>query len=204
MKLSDIKPNPSNPRIIKDDKFKKLVQSLKDFPKMMALRPIVVDEQNVIQGGNMRFKALLELGYKDVPDEWVKQGKDLTEEQWREFVIKDNVSFGEMNWGMLQEWNLAILEEWGMDLPDFDNVPLIDNDNFENSKNPNDVYGGNSIPVRIGNFIAYVQNESLKNYTSAFSQMFDTDNEKEDQLRRNEKAEKIIQLIQKNENFILQ
>ena len=121
MKLSDIKQNPSNPRIIKDDKFRKLVQSLKDFPQMMALRPIIVDEQNIIQGGNMRFKALIELGYKDVPDEWIKQGKDLTEDQWREFVIKDNVGFGEWNIEDLQkEWSNLPLEDWGMDLPEID------------------------------------------------------------------------------------
>ena len=121
MKLSEIKPNPSNPRFIKDDKFKKLVQSLKDFPQMMALRPIIVDEQNTIQGGNMRFKALAELGYKDVPDEWVKKGKDLTEAQCREFVIKDNLSMGEWQIEDLQkEWNDLPLEDWGLDLPEID------------------------------------------------------------------------------------
>lgn len=121
MKLSDIKPNPSNPRLIRDDKFKKLVQSLKDFPQMMALRPIIIDESNIIQGGNMRFKALLELGYKDVPDEWVKQGKDLTEEQWREFVIKDNVGFGEWNFeDLANNLDAQELSDWGLDLPGFD------------------------------------------------------------------------------------
>lgn len=117
MKLSEIKPNPSNPRIIKDDKFKKLVQSLKDFPKMMALRPIIIDETGTIQGGNMRYKALKELGFKEVPDEWIKQGKDLTAEQWREFVVKDNVGFGEWDLDILaNEWDAEKLEEWGVDL----------------------------------------------------------------------------------------
>lgn len=121
MKLSEIKPNPSNPRIIKDDKFAKLVQSLKDFPQMMELRPIIIDENNTIQGGNMRFKVLKELGYKDVPDEWVKQGKELTEAQWREFVIKDNVGFGEWDWDTLaNEWDSEQLTDWGVDLPGFD------------------------------------------------------------------------------------
>ncbi len=120
MKFSEIKPNPNNPRIIKDDKFKKLVQSLKDFPQMMELRPIIIDEQNIIQGGNMRFKALLQLGYKEVPDEWIKKGKDLTEEQWREFVIKDNVGFGEWDFDILaNEWEYEQLMGWGVDLPDF-------------------------------------------------------------------------------------
>ncbi|HWR94107.1 MAG TPA: ParB N-terminal domain-containing protein, partial [Flavobacterium sp.] len=95
IKLSSLKPNPKNPRLIKDDKFMKLVKSLETFPQMMELRPIIVDENNVIQGGNMRFKALHHLGFKEIPESYVKQGKDLTEEQWREFVIKDNVGFGE-------------------------------------------------------------------------------------------------------------
>lgn len=121
MKLSEIKLNPSNPRIIKDDKFKKLVQSLKDFPKMMALRPIIIDETGTIQGGNMRYKALKELGHTEVPDEWIKQGKDLTAEQWREFVVKDNVGFGEWDWDELaNNWDAEKLTEWGVDIPNFE------------------------------------------------------------------------------------
>jgi len=118
IRLSDLKLNEANPRVIKDDKFKKLVESIKSFPQMMELRPIVVDEMNVIQGGNMRYRALVELGYKEVPEAWVKRGKDLTPEQWREFVIKDNVGFGEWDFEMLaNEWNADELQEWGMDLP---------------------------------------------------------------------------------------
>lgn len=135
MKLSEIHPNPSNPRIIKDDKFKKLVQSLKDFPQMMELRPIIIDENNIIQGGNMRFKALSELGYKDVPDEWIKQGKDLTEDQWREFVIKDNVGFGEWDFDILaNEWDAEQLAEWGVDLPGFNEMPEFNGDAKPKSK----------------------------------------------------------------------
>ena len=118
LRLSDLKLNEANPRVIKDDKFKKLVESIKSFPQMMELRPIVVDEMNVIQGGNMRYRALVELGYKEVPEGWVKQGKELTPEQWREFVIKDNVGFGEWDFEMLaNEWNADELQEWGLDLP---------------------------------------------------------------------------------------
>ena len=118
IRLSDLKLNEANPRVIKDDKFKKLVESIKSFPQMMELRPIVVDESNVIQGGNKRYRALVELGYQDVPEAWVKQGKDLTPDQWREFVIKDNVGFGEWDFEMLaNEWNADELQEWGMDLP---------------------------------------------------------------------------------------
>ena len=128
MKFSEIKPNPNNPRIIKDDKFKKLVNSISEFPKMMALRPMVIDNDGMILGGNQRFKALLQLGYKEVPDEWIKQGKDLTEDQWREFVIKDNVGFGEWDWEELaNEWDYDTLKEWGVDIPDFSNGHDINN-----------------------------------------------------------------------------
>jgi len=85
MKLNQIKSNPNNPRIIKDEKFKKLCESIKALPKMMELRPIVVDENFIVQGGNMRLKALNELGYKEIPDTWVKQAKDFTEEELNRF-----------------------------------------------------------------------------------------------------------------------
>ena len=118
IKLSTLKPNPKNPRLIKDDKFMKLVKSLETFPQMMELRPIIVDENNVIQGGNMRFKALQHLGFKEIPESYVKQGKDLTEEQWREFVIKDNVGFGEWDFEQLaNEWDTEQLSDWGLDFP---------------------------------------------------------------------------------------
>ena len=118
MNIKDIKTNPDNPRVIKDDKFKKLVKSIKEFPQMMELRPIIVDEKNIIQGGNMRYKALVELGYKEIPDNWVKQGKELTEEQWKEFVIKDNIGFGEWDYELLaNDFNNEDLINWGLDLP---------------------------------------------------------------------------------------
>jgi len=117
MKISEIKSNPNNPRLIKEEKFRKLVKSIKDFPEMMELRPIVIDENNVIQGGNMRYQALLDLKYKEIPDSWVKQGKDLSEDQWKQFVIKDNVGFGEWEWDTLaNEWDALELEEWGLDV----------------------------------------------------------------------------------------
>ena len=116
MKLSEIKANPNNPRIIKDDKFKKLVKSIKEFPKMMALRPMVVNQDNIVLGGNLRLKALKELGYTEVPDEWVKRAKDLTEDEVRRFIIADNVGFGEHDWEMLaNEWDSGELEDWGLD-----------------------------------------------------------------------------------------
>ena len=118
MKLSQIKPNPNNPRIIKDEKFDKLVKSIKDFPKMMELRPMVINSDNIVLGGNMRLKALKELGYKEVPDEWVKRAEDLTEDEQRQFIIKDNVGFGEHDWEMLaNEWDADELSDWGLDVP---------------------------------------------------------------------------------------
>lgn len=114
MKLSNIKPNPNNPRLIKDDRFVKLVKSIKEFPKMMDLRPIVVDNNNTILGGNMRYKALKELGYKEIPDAWVKRAEDLTEDEQRRFIAVDNVNFGEWEWGKIaNEWNTEEFTEWG-------------------------------------------------------------------------------------------
>lgn len=123
MKLSKIKSNPNNPRIIKDEKFKKLCESIKALPKMMELRPIVVDENFIVQGGNMRLKALNELGYKDIPDEWVKQAKDFSEDELKEFIIKDNVGFGEWDWDdIANNWDVEKLEKWALDIPGFNNV----------------------------------------------------------------------------------
>lgn len=118
MKLSQIRQNSNNPRTISEDKFRKLVQSLKNFPQMMELRPIIIDENGIIQGGNMRFRALIELGYTEVPDSWVKSGKDLTPEQWKEFVIKDNLGYGEWDLDVLSKnWDVNQLMDWGMDMP---------------------------------------------------------------------------------------
>ena len=120
MRLSEIHCNPNNPRLIKDDRFKKLCQSIKEFPKMMALRPIIIDSEGMILGGNMRFKALEELGYKEVPDEWVKRDSELTEAEKQRFIIADNIGFGDFEWGILnEEWDKDLLIEWGLDIPDF-------------------------------------------------------------------------------------
>ena len=118
MKLSDIKPNPNNPRVIKDDAFEKLCNSIKEFPKMMALRPMVVDQDNVVLGGNMRLKALQHLGFKEIPDTWVRKASELTDEEKRRFIIADNVSGGDWDWGVLQaDWDLGELEDWGLEVP---------------------------------------------------------------------------------------
>jgi len=117
VKINSIKTNPKNPRLIKDDKFKKLVKSIKEFPQMLELRPIVVDENNIILGGNMRHKACIEAGLKEV---FIVQAKDLTELQKDEFIVKDNVGFGEWDWDILaNEWDTEKLTDWGLDLPIF-------------------------------------------------------------------------------------
>jgi len=114
VKISAIKSNPNNPRLIKDDKFHKLVKSIKEFPQMLELRPIVVNHEMVILGGNMRHKACIEAGLKEVT---IVKAKDLTEEQQKEFIIKDNVGFGEWDWDVLaNECDAESLEEWGLDV----------------------------------------------------------------------------------------
>jgi hypothetical protein len=112
--IGQVKPNENNPRIIKDYKFKKLVKSIQDFPQMLQLRPIVVNQDNVVLGGNMRLKACKEAGLKEV---YIIQAKDLTEEQQREFIVKDNVGFGEWDWDILaNQWDNTQLGEWGLDV----------------------------------------------------------------------------------------
>lgn len=114
MNINDIIPNKDNPRIIRDDNFKKLVQSIKDFPEMLEIRPIVLNKEHVILGGNMRYRACKEAGLKDVPVQIV----DLSEDKQREFIIKDNVSGGDWDWDILaNEWDVSAIEQWGLELP---------------------------------------------------------------------------------------
>jgi ParB-like chromosome segregation protein Spo0J len=113
--IGTIIPNPTNPRIIKDDKFKKLVKSIQEFPQMLELRPIVVDSNMVVLGGNMRLKACIAAGLKEVP---IIVADQLTDAQKGEFIIKDNVGFGEWDWDLLaNEWDVEALTDWGLDLP---------------------------------------------------------------------------------------
>jgi len=121
-RLTEIRPNPDNPRVIRDEKFKKLVNSLRDFPEMAKVRPVVVNTDMVVLGGNMRLRAMKEAGWKEVPVEVV----DWSEEKQREFIIKDNVGFGEWDWDELANtWDAEDLNEWGLDFPnDFDGVEL--------------------------------------------------------------------------------
>ena len=116
--IEELRLNPDNPRYIKEDKYKKLLASIREFPEMLDLRPIVVDSEGIVLGGNMRLRACKEAGLKEVPVIYADQ---LTEEQKREFIIKDNVGFGEWDWDVLgNEWDAVVLDAWGLDVPDFD------------------------------------------------------------------------------------
>ena len=121
--IKKVIPNPTNPRIIKDDKFKKLVKSIQEFPQMLELRPIVVDGNMVVLGGNMRLKASIAAGLTEVD---ILIADQLTDAQKGEFIIKDNVGFGEWDWDLLaNEWDIDALQDWGLELP-FDNTPVLE------------------------------------------------------------------------------
>ena len=163
MNISNLKANPKNPRIIKDDKFKKLVKSLQDFPEMMAKRPMVcvtdtADGKLFPLGGNMRLKALQELKYKEIPDTWVMMADEWTEEKRHEFVIKDNIGFGDWDWEELANgWDADTLGEWGLDLPGFD----IDSDDLGDEFSLPD---GDKAPFQQMTFtLADEQAEQIKN-----------------------------------------
>ena len=135
MKLKDIKPNPNNPRVLRDDKFQKLKQSITEFPKMLSLRPMVIDENNVVLGGNMRLRALQELGFTEVEETWVKRSSDLTEEEKKRFIIADNVAFGEWDWDTLaNDWEVVDLEAWGLEIPQFNQDINLDDFFEENNE----------------------------------------------------------------------
>ena len=128
VKITDIYANENNPRILKDDKFRKLVKSIKDFPEMLEIRPIVVNNEMMVLGGNMRLRAIQEIGLKEIP---IIKAENLTEEQQREFLIKDNVGFGEWDWDALaNDFNADDLQDWGLELPKFidevEEEPTID------------------------------------------------------------------------------
>ena len=157
MKITEIKLNPDNPRVIKDDKFAKLKKSIQDFPQMLELRPLVIDENNIVLGGNMRLRALQDLGIDEVPTLYAK---DLTEEQKKEFIIKDNLSYGEWDWNILaNEWDNVKLEEWGLDVWKPSDVNL--DDFFEEN--------GNSEKEQKFKIVLEYTEEDYEKVTSAFS-----------------------------------
>jgi len=131
VKITKVKTNPNNPRLIKDEKYHKLVKSIKEFPQMLEIRPIVVNDDMIVLGGNMRLKACKEAGLKEVP---IIKASELTEDQQREFIIKDNVGFGEWDWEMIaSDWDKEKLDEWGLDVPDWetDEVLEAEEDDFD-------------------------------------------------------------------------
>lgn len=109
IKLSSIKPSENNPRKITDENLEKLCKSIKEFPKMMELRPLVIDATNTIIGGNMRYQALLRLGYKEIPDDWIKKAEELTEEEKKRFVLTDNIAFGTWDETLLKDWDFSAI-----------------------------------------------------------------------------------------------
>lgn len=122
VKVGEIKANPNNPRIIKDEKFKKLVKSIQEFPEMLKLRPIIVNDDMIVLGGNMRLKACKEAGLKTIP---IIKASDLTEQKQKEFIVKDNVGYGEWDWDDLaNNWDAEELTDWGLNVPQFE--PQID------------------------------------------------------------------------------
>jgi hypothetical protein len=157
VKINEIKVNPNNPRLIKDDKFKKLVKSIKEFPEMLEIRPIVVNKEMIILGGNMRYKACKEAGLKEVPIIVA----DLTDEKQKEFLIKDNTNGGEWDYEILaNEWNSKELETWGLDVASF----YLDSDELGTEFSLPD---GDKIPYQIMTFtLADAQAEQIKNAIS--------------------------------------
>lgn len=130
--IKEVKENPNNPRSIQKHKFNKLVNSIKEFPEMLKLRPIVVDDNNVVLGGNMRLKASIEAGLTEV---WIEKASDLTPEQQKEFIIKDNSSFGDWDWDVLaNEWDTEKLNDWGLDLPVLNEKAEIEEQEIEFSE----------------------------------------------------------------------
>jgi ParB-like chromosome segregation protein Spo0J len=136
VKISEVKNNPKNPRLIKDDKFRKLVKSIQEFPQMLELRPIVVDENNIVLGGNMRLKACKEAGLKEV---YIVKAENLTELQKDEFIVKDNVGFGEWDWDALaNEWDAELLNDWGLFVPELPNevdYSILDDEDLDDELN---------------------------------------------------------------------
>lgn len=163
--INDIKPNPDNPRIIKDEKFKQLVKSIQDFPQMLELRPIVINSDNMVLGGNMRLKACKEAGMTEVS---VVRADSLTEEQQRRFIITDNVGFGDWNWPVIvEQWPEAA--EWGLDIPEFDDAGIDMAEMFSG------IGGGRPDDVKQITFILQV--EEINKLTS-FLKTFDKNKDK--------------------------
>ena len=172
--IKEVKENPSNPRYIRDAKFKKLVKSIKEFPEMLEKRPIIVDENMVVLGGNMRLKACKAAGLFDI---WIDKAIGWSEEQKKEFVIKDNVGFGEWDWDILaNEWETEILNDWGLDLPKWENDLEIElgNDSEETYDYPEGLEQSHVKMVQL--FLNTDSEPKFREMELELRKFFDTDN----------------------------
>ena len=186
--ISEVKPNAVNPRYIKDHKFKKLVKSIKNFPEMLEKRPIIVDENLIVLGGNMRLKASIEAGLKEV---WIDIAEGWSEDQKKEFIIKDNVGFGEWDWDLLaNEWNKFEIQDWGLSLPIFQ-------DNLSN----NDEYKGMNPDLELESFMnAEIKRLYLVYDSETYSKVIDWFNKKLKETNLNDYSEYILKLIEDEKN----
>ena len=180
VKISQVKNNPNNPRVIKNDDFRKLVKSIKEAPWMLQLRSIIVNDDNVVLGGNQRLRACKEAGLKEI---YIIKASSLTEEQQREFTIKDNSSYGEWDWDMLaNEFETDELSDWGLRLPkiyfDDDEDPVINQDNFAKNvdtyinakvKQITLFFNSNDYEKAIDNLEIIRQKENLTDNTQVFN-----------------------------------
>jgi len=184
VKISKVKNNPNNPRLLKDDKFEKLVKSIKEFPEMMRIRPIVVNEDMIVLGGNMRLRACKDAGLKEVP---IIKASELTEEQQREFIIKDNVGYGEWDWDLIaNEWNAEQLDDWGLNTTFFA-------DDMSNQKN----YTGLNADLEYENFLnADIKRLYLAYDNDTFAKVVDWFNEKQELLDAEDFSETMLKIIE--------
>ena len=168
VKISEVKMNPNNPRVIKDEKFAKLVKSIQEFPKMLEIRPIVVNGDMIVLGGNMRLKACREAGLKEVP---IVLADNLTEDEQKQFIIKDNIGFGEWDWDMLaNEWEPELLEDWGLDVWKANDVNL--DEFFEDNSESNSEEEGSTKIILEYTQVDYDQViEAFKNHSGTKEQI---------------------------------
>jgi len=188
IKISKIKRNPNNPRLIKDNKFHKLVKSIKEFPEMLDIRPIVVNEEMIVLGGNMRLKACQEAGLKEIP---VIKASELSENQQREFIVKDNVGFGEWDWDMIaNEWDNNMLDDWGLSLPI-----------FQDSMSNTDDYNGSNPELELDNFMnAEVKRLYLVYDSETFEKVVEWLNKKVKDFDVSDYSQFILKLMENEKN----
>lgn len=174
IKISNFKNNPTNPRVIKDDKFNKLVKSIQEFPEMMEKRPMVcvtdVDGKLYPLGGNMRLKAIKEIGYNEIPETWVSIADNWTQEKRNEFVIKDNIGYGEWDWeNLANEWDAEKLEDWGLNVPNYQNTDIDLDAFFEQDNTEKEQKFKIILEYTEEDYNAV--NEALKNYSGSKEQI---------------------------------